>query len=290
MIGSEISLGEAGKTDALLITEDGLPVIMEVKLGKNRESRREVVAQAIDYLSALTEFQFDELDERVGGKLIGALQTFAEGDDARLEGLQDTVRKNLRDGVARIIVVVDQASPGLERIFRYLARNSELDVQLISIERYASKEGAYSGGIFVPRMIVNPASETTIPRRTQAMSSKTMEQLLDECSNDAAKAFFTSRLAMKRNSRGNALAYEQGPKIHWYVTPIRSGARVTQIDRFADDVDFWGERHLTAPDVTPLRKGEGSNLRFDLIDQNDFEFFMQAVEKSPPREWVKIPI
>ena len=35
---------------------------------------------------------------------------------------------------ARLVVALDDAPPALERIFRFLARNSELDVQLLTVE------------------------------------------------------------------------------------------------------------------------------------------------------------
>jgi hypothetical protein len=60
---------EAGKLDLLFITREGLPIAVEVKLARNGESRRQVVAQAIDYLSSLTSLTVDELDALVNGKL-----------------------------------------------------------------------------------------------------------------------------------------------------------------------------------------------------------------------------
>jgi predicted HNH restriction endonuclease len=48
-------LGSSGFLDLLLINSDGLPIAVEVKLQKNSESRREVVAQAIDYITALAD-------------------------------------------------------------------------------------------------------------------------------------------------------------------------------------------------------------------------------------------
>lgn len=40
----EVNLGTAGSLDLLLISSDGLPVAVEVKLQRNSQSRREVVA------------------------------------------------------------------------------------------------------------------------------------------------------------------------------------------------------------------------------------------------------
>jgi hypothetical protein len=68
-VQSEIRLGSSGNLDILLINSDGLPVAVEVKLQKNAEARREVVAQAIDYITALTDKTVDELDEETNSHL-----------------------------------------------------------------------------------------------------------------------------------------------------------------------------------------------------------------------------
>jgi hypothetical protein len=56
----EVNLGSSGFLDLLLINSDGLPIAVEVKLQKNAESRREVVAQAIDYITVLTDKTVDD--------------------------------------------------------------------------------------------------------------------------------------------------------------------------------------------------------------------------------------
>jgi hypothetical protein len=49
LVGRQVILPEAGTLDLLLVTREGLPIAVEVKLARNAQSRREVVAQAIDY-------------------------------------------------------------------------------------------------------------------------------------------------------------------------------------------------------------------------------------------------
>jgi hypothetical protein len=72
---------EAGRLDLLFVDTEGLPIAVEVKLSPNAEARREVVAQAIDYLSSLTELTVEELDKTVDGKLEAALMRLAMNDD-----------------------------------------------------------------------------------------------------------------------------------------------------------------------------------------------------------------
>jgi len=61
-VNNQVDLREAGALDLLFVNATGLPIAVEVKLARDAQARREVVAQAIDYLSALTTLTVDELD------------------------------------------------------------------------------------------------------------------------------------------------------------------------------------------------------------------------------------
>lgn len=52
---------DAGKVDVLLLSSRGRPAIIETKLSYNRERRREVVAQLLDYALALEETPLEDL-------------------------------------------------------------------------------------------------------------------------------------------------------------------------------------------------------------------------------------
>ena len=89
-IHRQVILPDGGRIDLLLTTSDALPVITEVKLGKNREAQRKIVAQIFDYVSALTLLDLYQLDELVGGKLqeiIEGLSTRSQSS-ALSEGFQ----------------------------------------------------------------------------------------------------------------------------------------------------------------------------------------------------------
>jgi hypothetical protein len=158
-VQSEVKLGSSGFLDLLLINSDGLPIAVEVKLQKNAESRREVVAQAIDYITALTDKTVDELDEQTGAQLSQAIRAFDESD-VEFERRWRAIGANLRAGLARLIVAVDGSNPGLERMLRFLAEKSELDVQLVVVEQY---KGADNLRVFVSRQTFTQASVSDAP-------------------------------------------------------------------------------------------------------------------------------
>jgi hypothetical protein len=48
-IGREVSAGDSGSIDNLYISTGGYPVIVETKLWRNPQARREVLSQVLDY-------------------------------------------------------------------------------------------------------------------------------------------------------------------------------------------------------------------------------------------------
>ncbi len=103
-----------GPVDNLLISPEGDLVLVEVKLWRNPEARRKVVAQALDYASCLFEMDYAELEEAILRAQFGntpkprRLYDLFAGCDAKDEGsFVDAINANLRRGRALILVVGD---------------------------------------------------------------------------------------------------------------------------------------------------------------------------------------
>jgi len=143
--------------DVLMVNSDGLPVAVEVKLARNSQSRREVVGQLVDYVSILTSFTVDELDISVSGALDKALRSFSSQTDSddSFERRWQSVGANLRAGLARYVIVVDEVPDELERIVRFLVERSSLDIRLVQIRKYPDNQGEV---IYVPVNVVEVSS------------------------------------------------------------------------------------------------------------------------------------
>lgn len=139
----EVRLPSAGILDLLLIDESGCPIAVEVKLARNGQSRREVVAQAFDYVSDLSQVTVDELDLLVDGALDQVLSDFSS-----TANLWKACATNLRAGIIKVIIAVDNANDDLIRIVRYINDHSDLDVSLVVVTKYKD------GEILVPSIIV----------------------------------------------------------------------------------------------------------------------------------------
>ena len=61
----ELPLHNDRWVDNLFITPEGHLVVVEVKLWRNSEAHRKVVAQALEYATALFKFSYDDLEAAV---------------------------------------------------------------------------------------------------------------------------------------------------------------------------------------------------------------------------------
>lgn len=55
VVMNQCRLGGAGIADLFMVDGEGLPVLVEVKLARNPQSRREVLAQVFDYAATLND-------------------------------------------------------------------------------------------------------------------------------------------------------------------------------------------------------------------------------------------
>ena len=91
---------KAGPVDLLFINSSGLLTLVECKLWKNPEARREVVGQILDYAKELSQWSYTDLEITVRGarnivqtKLHKLVSDHSEGVDER--DFIDSVSRNL---------------------------------------------------------------------------------------------------------------------------------------------------------------------------------------------------
>ncbi len=158
---------EGGFADIFLIDNNGLPVIVEVKLARNEKSRREVLGQLCDYLSAMGRLTPDEVNARSAGLLEEKLQSMAgiegeENPEDRLALVRSNVASYLRAGQIRGIIVLDAAPDDLIREFSYLNEHSDLDLRLLVVERYRLGRHEY---FYHSRFLVSGVADPEIKRQ-----------------------------------------------------------------------------------------------------------------------------
>lgn len=197
LVKREVTLPSAGRLDILLVDENGVPIAVEVKLGKNIQSRREVVAQVVDYASDLNALTVDELDDLVGQNLREVLVTQDAGtNNWKMCGA------NLRSGTIKIVIAVDESNADLTRIVQYLNLHSDIDVRLVEIESYQN------GTILVPKILVGGEVEKTDDTNLPKMDPARVAFL-----NQTAETF--NRLDFPFKATGSAKSYKQIKSAEW---------------------------------------------------------------------------
>lgn len=147
IVGREVRLG-TGYADLVAVEEEGRLVVIELKLARNAEARRAVVAQVLAYASELQRLSMasleevvlaDELRRRGFSSLFGAVSALDQADALDEEAFRANVALSLAQGRFRLVLVLDAAPPELVRIASYLQLVGEgrITLDLITLSSYS---------------------------------------------------------------------------------------------------------------------------------------------------------
>jgi len=170
-IGREISTG-AGPLDLLYVSPSGYLTLVETKLWKSSEARREVVAQIIDYTRRIVQWDYSRLEEafvtyarQYGLPQQGLIPhvTDQSGEDIDEMAFTDAVNRNLRLGRLLLLIVGDGIREGVEEMTDYLqhAPNLQFTLGLVELGCYGVTTGPGSPAtLIVPRVVMRTAEVT----------------------------------------------------------------------------------------------------------------------------------
>jgi hypothetical protein len=149
----------AGPIDNFLVTPSGLPVLVECKLWRNAEARREVVGQILDYAKELARFTASDLHREVAKRLgrgPSALLDIvrAAAPDVDEVEFNDNLTFNLRRGRFLLLLVGDGIRERVEAIADYLQAHAGLhfSLGLVELPIYELPDG---GRIIAPRVLAH---------------------------------------------------------------------------------------------------------------------------------------
>jgi hypothetical protein len=163
-----VRFGDLGDTvgalDHLFLDADGMPTLVEVKRASDTRSRREVVAQILDY-AANARYDWGR----------GRLRTWIEeraaaaGDDAEalvrdafesvddVDAYWDQVERNLAADRLRLVFVADEVPASLRRIVEYLNEQmTQTEVLAIEVRQFVDEHGDHQ--MLVPTVIGRTAA------------------------------------------------------------------------------------------------------------------------------------
>ena len=188
----ELPLG-IGTADNLFITPEGNLVLAEVKLWGNPEARRKVVAQALEYATALFKLDYTGLETAVmKGDFNGAsppesLYSLVDGADSPTESVfADRVTRNLREGRIVVLIVGDEIRPATDELVTGLQAHANFHFTFALVEMPVySRLGSPDEYIVMPRTLIKTETVPRFTIRTEGGSTNVIDAGTDE--REAAK-------------------------------------------------------------------------------------------------------
>jgi hypothetical protein len=154
----------AGPIDNFMVTPSGLPVLVECKLWRNPEARREVVSQILDYAKELSRWSSSDVQrevshplKRTGNPLLDMVRAVDPQVDERQ--FNDALTANLRRGRFLLLIVGDGTREGVEAIAEHLQLHAGLhfSLGLVELPIYVMPNG---DRLVAPRVLARTALVT----------------------------------------------------------------------------------------------------------------------------------
>lgn len=165
-IGREVPVGSSGAIDNLYLSTGGYPVIVETKLWRNPQARREVLSQVLDYIKEISSKDFEWFEKtwhnfsktRYGkqANLVSELDAMADDElDARI--FVDRVNRALSRGDILAMIVGDGIETRLQQLVSHLCKDSahlRYSLALVELACYRMNNArSNSDMLVVPKII-----------------------------------------------------------------------------------------------------------------------------------------
>ena len=221
--------------DHLIIDQDAVPTLAEVKRGSNTEIRRTIVGQLLEYAAHAAEtWTADELREtfeesaaKRGLEPDEILDTLLQSDgEPDADGFWESVATNLAARRLRLLFVADEIPGPLERVAEFLNEQMpNIEVLAVEIKQFRGN----AGQTLVPRVI---GRITGTPKPGPRRPTHTRKSFLDAFPDG------DDRNVAERLLDGAVAA---GATLTWGSTSVSIRAKCPQ----------WGQNPITVAILTP---------------------------------------
>lgn len=165
-VPDELNTGNRWSLDHLLIDQDGVPTLVEIKRSTDNRIRREVIGQILDYAAnAVSYWSVDEIKYRLEERCKDQSKDMSEelglllGSDGSADMFWERVKTNLKAGKIRMLIVADTIPKELQRIIEFLnGQMTPAEILGVEIKQFVND----SLKTLVPRVLgQTAASENT---------------------------------------------------------------------------------------------------------------------------------
>lgn len=150
VIGREV-VTKAGSIDVLCIDGDGVLTVIETKLARNSQIRREVVGQVLEYVAQLSKWRAHDVvqsanqyfasmgikaGERTATLMDLLVMEQGEESDTLPLDLYDRIENNLRKGIIKLVIASDSIPETLKDTVTFINSFSNFDIYVLQIQSY----------------------------------------------------------------------------------------------------------------------------------------------------------
>lgn len=258
-IGREVPT-PVGPIDNLYISPQGYLCIVETKLWRNPQARREVVGQIIDYAKEIAQWTFDDLEacvrayneqyEQTDRGVLDTLRQVEQIDPSEEAGLVDAITRNLQRGRFLLLIVGDGIRESVEAMAEYLSQTPQLYFTLALVELQIYSLGDNDNWLVVPQIVARTrevtraivriegqnASQISVdvnePQPQKATSKRsvlTEEDFLNTLQDNTNKktVAFAQRILQDAEKRGYFIDWKQASFVVKMKDPTGSGQNIT---------------------------------------------------------------
>lgn len=145
----------AGYIDVLCIDGDGVLTVIETKLARNSQIRREVVGQVLEYVAQLSKWRahdvvqvanqyFSATGVKIGERtatLMDLLLTVVEEEpEAHHMDLYEKIESSLRKGKIKLVIASDSIPETLKDTVTFINSFSNFDIYVLQIQQYQKEQ------------------------------------------------------------------------------------------------------------------------------------------------------
>ena len=222
VFGNQISIGReittnAGYIDNLFINSDGYLTIVETKLWRNPEARREVVAQIIDYAKELNKWNFQLLNESV----INSNRNYNNSNDGIIELIKkydnqidekefiDNIERNLKKGRFLLLIVGDGIRENVQDMVEYLSQMPQLyfTLALVELQIFKTKINNKELSLIIPNIITRTKEITRAIVKIEGVNPEQIKVEIPETQfQDKSKTVLSKRFTISEQDFFDILA------------------------------------------------------------------------------------
>jgi len=149
VIGREVAT-PAGYIDVLCIDGDGVLIVIETKLARNYQIRREVIGQVLEYVGQLSQWSaydviqaankyFKSVSNQESLKynhLFELISGLDRNGDLELEQMYELISSNLRKGRIKVVIASDDIPDTLKDTVTFINSFSNFDIYVLQIQSF----------------------------------------------------------------------------------------------------------------------------------------------------------